>query len=237
MRYQSIKQIAGLGLVFAALAFPSLSRADYTVESGWDLFSTLSAQFQNVPFLGVPLGTFDFGGSIGVQDVGNVDTIMHRPTDIIGSSGGTVGFTATLVALQLRSVSQVDFGAGLGYYYITLQSDHGGPVSTDTGSMYFATNNAGGTFTDELVDYVDVRYGSLTGSIVYTGSCVLTNDGANWFHTDETSDDFWTPYVDHHNIVSRDFHIVPEPSVCSLAVCLGGGLMGLWRMRRKLLRK
>jgi hypothetical protein len=251
MRYQSIKQIAGLGLVVAALAFPSLSRADYTVDSGWDLFTTQpGTMFDYVPFLGVPLTNFDFGGSIGVKNVGSVDTIMYRPTDITNSSGGTVGFTADMVAFQLRTVSdQVNFGAGPGYYYLTLDPNY---TSTADGMMYFNPDDLGGTFSSSVSVYYDLRYLSLDGLIVFGGNAILTNSGAFWDHTSasapvitgvnyllngtDTSEDFWPGMITYTNGFG-DVHIVPEPSVCSLAACLGGGLIGLWQMRRKLLRK
>ena len=127
MRYQLIKQIAVLGLVVAGLACPSVSRADdYTIHSGWDLFVTDPnvTTFMYVPFQGVPLESFNFGGTN--QNVGNTDTIMYRPTNIVGpDGGGSTSFTANLVAWQLRTVNQTDFGglAPFGYYYLTLQPD------------------------------------------------------------------------------------------------------------------
>jgi hypothetical protein len=234
MRYHSIKQIACLGLLGAALACPSISRAaDYTVHSGWDLFPTVSAVFNNVPFQGVPLGTYNFGS--GPIAVGNTDTIIHRSNPIVGSAGGTAGFTATLDVLQLRSVNQVSFGGGpLGYYYVTLQSARGGTATIDTGSMYFAPDNASGTFTDLMDVYFDVRYASLTGPIVLSTDCLMDNTGAEWTHLgsydpviehvnyllDGTQqEDFWTPYVVHIDPVGN-IHIVPEPSGLAL-LCLG----------------
>jgi hypothetical protein len=230
MRYNSLKQIASSCLLGAALTWPATSWADPTVHSGWDLLTTGSGTTVNwVPFQGVPLGVFDFGGSIGLQNVGNTDTIIQRPTDIIGSSGGTVAFTAYLAALQLRSVSLVNFGGGpLGYYYLTLQSVRGGPASTDTGSMTFnADPNVGGTFTDTLDVFFDIRYGSLNGPIVFSDSCLLNNPGAAWTHDGsyppiidgvnhlldgtDTSQDFWPGYIAHFDSLGN-VHIIPEPS-------------------------
>lgn len=230
MHYNSLKQIARSCLLGVALAWPSTSRADLTVHSGWDLLATGSGTTVNwVPFQGVPLGTFDFGGSIGLQNVGNTDTIIYRPTDTTGSAGGTVAFTAYLAALQLRSVSQVSFGGGpLGYYYLTLQSVRGGPASTDTGLMTFnADPNVGGTFTDTLDVFFDVRFGSLTGPIVLSDACMLNNAGAAWTHDGssapvidgvnhllngtDTSQDFWPGYIAHSDSLGN-IHIIPEPS-------------------------
>jgi hypothetical protein len=257
MRYQSIKQIAGLGLVFAALAFPSLSRADDTIHSGWDLFVTdpLSSVL-GVSFVGVPLGTFDFGGSIGVQNVGNVDTIIQRPNNIVGSGNNYPYFTATLVAWQLRSANPTDFGGIFGsipyaYYYLTLDNNY---TSGDTANwITFNPGGTNGTFGDTLEVHFAMRYGSLTGPVVWNSSCTLVNTWATWsregsypividgvnhlLNGTDTSEDFWVNTIIHVSGGGEYIHIVPEPSVCSLAVCLGGGLMGLWRMRRKLLRK
>src|SRR5438105_138265 len=67
-----------LGLL-AALAVPSVSRADNRVAPGWDLFATQpGTSFMGVPFTGVPLGTFNFGGTIGTQPTGDTDTIVQR---------------------------------------------------------------------------------------------------------------------------------------------------------------
>jgi hypothetical protein len=46
-----------------------------SVDSGYDLFQTQDGTFFNfgtgpVPLMGVPLGTYNFGGTIGVQNVG-----------------------------------------------------------------------------------------------------------------------------------------------------------------------
>jgi hypothetical protein len=130
-----------------------------------------------------PLGTYDFGGTIGVQNVGNTDTIMSRPTDIVCSAGSTLPFTADLVALQLRSVDQVSiFGGPVGYYYVTLQSVRGGTASNDTGSTIFNSAGTGGTFSDALDVLYDVRYGALNGPVVYSSDCSLVNAGADWTH-------------------------------------------------------
>jgi hypothetical protein len=242
MRYHSTKQIASVCLLGALMACPSICRAGDVIHSGWDLFPTVYARFQGVEFQGVPLGTYTFGPNGGYPGgtyaVGNADTIIYRSSNITNLHSGPVPFTAELVAMQLRSVNQVDFGAGLGYYYITLQSDRGGPVSSSTGLMDFDN----GMFTDQLTDYVDVRFGALTGPIVLTAVCALINDGATWTPTQLyqpaipgvnyelagpgiTSMDFWVPGVTHWDGVNwANVHIVPEPSglalFCVAVLCL-----------------
>ena len=78
MRCSNIRGIALAAVLLAAAA--NVTRADFEVEKGWDLWETDagSTQFNGFAFEGVPLGTFDFGGSIGVQNVENADTIVQR---------------------------------------------------------------------------------------------------------------------------------------------------------------
>jgi hypothetical protein len=231
MRNRFIKHFAASGVLAAALAGPSAVQASFTVASGWDLFTTATpaTTFNYVPFQGVPLGTFDFGGSIGVQNVGNTDTIIQRPTNISGPLGGpgSTAFAADLVAFQLESANPVNFGAGLGYYFLTLQSERGGPASTDSGVMTFNSAGTGGTFSDVLDVYYDLRFGSLTGPIVASGGCVLNNAGASWTHDGsyppiingvnymldgtDTGEDFWPGYIVHYDGLG-DIHVVPEPT-------------------------
>src|SRR3989442_924336 len=85
-----------LGLL-AALAAPSVSRAENKVALGWDLLETQpGTTFGGVPFTGVPLGSFNFGGSIGVQPTGNTDTIVQRQSLAMGPP-----IPVELVALHL----------------------------------------------------------------------------------------------------------------------------------------
>ena len=62
-----------LAVLFATLCFPGASGADLVLP-GYDLLETSpGTTFGGVAFHGVPLGTFDFGGTIGVKNVGNTD--------------------------------------------------------------------------------------------------------------------------------------------------------------------
>ena len=99
--------------MFAALFFMSMTSVSHAlplVSAGYDLFQTqpgtsldpaiLQPSFPNpfplpiplplpvIPLEGVPLGTFDFGGTVCDQSVGNTDTIIRRlPPDADGASG------------------------------------------------------------------------------------------------------------------------------------------------------
>src|ERR1700736_6576090 len=85
-----------------------------TVNPGYDLFQTdpTATNFMGIPFQGVPLGTYNFGGIIGVQNVGNTDTIVQRFSPIASAPSTTVG--TQLIALQLETLAPVNFaGNGL----------------------------------------------------------------------------------------------------------------------------
>jgi hypothetical protein len=153
------------------------------VEDGWDLYQTAPGTFFNgVPFLGVPLGTFDFGG--GPLSVGNTDTIVERmaPANRPGGFPASDTVPIELVALHLQSVAPVDFGSGLGIHFLTLQSERGGPLST--GSMTInAVDALGGTFDSFFDVFYDIRLGALNGPIVLSDLARITSTGNPWDRT------------------------------------------------------
>jgi hypothetical protein len=176
----------------AVLLIPIESRAD-TVLAGYDLLQTVTpgTSFNGVDFEGVPLGSYDFGGMIGVKAVGNTDTIVHRLSDATAAPGGNAMIPIELLALQLVSVMPTDFGLGVGFYYITLQSARGGPASTGNMTINFADPTpggpppeqpVGGTFTSFFDVFFDVRLGSLDGPIALSANLVISNDGTPWSH-------------------------------------------------------
>jgi MYXO-CTERM domain-containing protein len=247
----SIKRIIGSALVIAAGACPSLTQATDTVHSGWDLFLTQpGTEFMSVPFMGVPLGTYDFGGTIGVQNVGQTDTIVQRLANV-SAPGGTTPLVIS--ALQLETTAPVSFlGGPFGPYYLTLQSVRGGPASTGQATINFGPN----TFNSFFDIFYDVRFGALNGPIVNTGDLVLTSTGGTWQHpalgyplipgvnylldgTDPLEDFFPVGTITHiNNSGPGDQHVVsvvPEPGTGLLAV-LGVGLLGLHQHRRKFSR-
>jgi hypothetical protein len=126
--------LAALVVVLSSAA-QATAGTTYQVDAGWDLFTSTpgATMFDGVPFMGVPLGTFNFGGSIGVQSVGSADTIIQRlstavaPTKVAGSSA-TVPLT--LDALQLETVAPTTVFGPLDNYFITLT-----PSVPSTGAM------------------------------------------------------------------------------------------------------
>jgi hypothetical protein len=78
-----------------------VANAGPVVDPGFELYETLSGTtFGGVAFQGVPIGTFNFGGTIGVQAVGGTDTIVQRLAPATGTAIPT-----QLVDLQLMSTA------------------------------------------------------------------------------------------------------------------------------------
>jgi hypothetical protein len=132
--------------------------------------------FNGVAFNGVPVGP---GGS---------DTIVERTSAVnLGTGSGGAGTTPLLMTqLELVSAVPTNFGAGVGFYYITLQSARGGTASTGTMTINLTAGDdhtsavPEGTFSSTLDVFFDIRFGSATGAIVNSTDLVLTNSGATW---------------------------------------------------------
>jgi hypothetical protein len=241
-------------MAFCAPRFTSAALV--SVAPGWDLFeSRPSTTFAGQPFTGVPLGTFDFGGTIGVKEVGNADTIVHRQSlaSVDPFPNAAPPIPIELVALQLVSVNPIDLGAGLGLYYVTLQSVRGGPASTGQMTITFDNPN-GGTFDSFFDVFFDIRLNDLSGPIVLSDVLSLTSNDVPWNRTPDplavqilgvnrylngadAQEDFWpvTPFTEQHPQGAA--HVVqtasiPEPS--SLLLVGVGSLISLgWRLRRR----
>jgi hypothetical protein len=187
--------VAVLGILLVGLPITP-ARAQLTVEPGWDLFTTApGTTFGGVPFTGVPLGNFDFGPPIGVQATGNTDTIVERqaqasvPGPVVPPSQTAAPIPIEMVALQLVSTVPTDFGLGIGFYFITLQSARGGPASVGQMTITFDNMNVpgppqpqNGTFDSFIDVFFDVRLGALNGPIALSSNLPLTSDDTPWSH-------------------------------------------------------
>lgn len=134
---------------------------------GYDLFTTVpdGISLNSFTWVGDPLATYNFGGSIGVQNVGSTDTIMQR----LGSSGNgqTVGLQVN--AITLVSTTPIDPNGDLGYLTLDPNYTSGGTITINNDS----------TFSDEFVVYYDIHLGSLSGPIDTSGELDMTASG-NW---------------------------------------------------------
>ncbi|NQZ23997.1 MAG: PEP-CTERM sorting domain-containing protein [Colwellia sp.] len=239
--------LAGI-FFFGCLMLPSQAKASLIVESGFDLFTTVTpgTTFGGFEFMGVPLGPFDFG--TGPINVGNTDTIVKRLEQADGG-GGTSGsdtIDIEIVALQLRSVDIIDLGAGLNYYYATLST-----TQQSLGKMTINFDNMlGGTFDTSFFDvFFDIRLGSLSGAIVASNMINLNSSGNQWgrnaptdavkipeinhmLNGNNTDHDFWSIGVVNHDgphpVITAD---VPEPSTL-LIFGLGLAVLGISQRKR-----
>jgi hypothetical protein len=167
-----------LGLLWLGSSQPGFATR-FDVLAGSDYFSTMpGTTFNGVAFSGVPTGP---DGS---------DTTVERLSDVaLGTGGPSSGTTPLLMTqLELVSTAPANLGAGVGFYYITLQSNQPGGGTASTGSMLINLTAGDdhtpavpeGTFTSTLDVFFDIRFGSASGPIVTQTDLVLTNSGASW---------------------------------------------------------
>jgi len=237
-------------LVVSCAAYAST----FKVAPGYDLFqtdpSTFFAGLGNL--MGVPIGSYNFGGGIGVQNTGLTDTIIQRTTPATSGSP-----TAQLImhSLQLETVAPVSFlGGPVGNYFVTLQpaSATGGPLSTGTLTLSWDGTGLAGTFSSTLDVFFDIHFGALNGPVVYSSNLVLSQSGASWSDLPpagavlinganqflsgtpgDPTQDFW-PGMIAETQPGGDEHVVtpgtPEPST---AVLLGLGVAAIAVKRRR----
>jgi hypothetical protein len=187
--------VAGL----VTLSVPTRADAD-TVLAGWDLFQTQpGTMFDGVDFTGVPITNFTFpatnpeGNPIFPRNpnLATTDTIIERMQNVTAPALMSGTTSLVMQALQIMTTAPVaagTFGAGTpaGTYFITLN-----PTVASTGTMtinFGATPAAGGTFSSSLDVNYDLRFGSLTGTVVASGAVLLSSSGTAWGHNPAPGD-------------------------------------------------
>jgi PEP-CTERM motif len=187
-----VNRRSGVGLLALLLlaTFPRGLHAEDIILPGFDLYDPLAGTqifldgFGLIPFIGVPLGSFDFGS--GSVATGNADTIFRRNAVIDDTTGNPNDLTTSvdLLAMQMKTDGQFDLGAGLDTYYLTVTA---GPAST--GTMEFAFGGphdcsaAHGTFSYTAVTWnFDLWTGSPGGTFVFSDTMALDSTSYPWLH-------------------------------------------------------
>jgi len=231
------------------------------VDPGYDLLYTVNAVYDfqgagglnNVPFVGVPIPSFDFGA--GAVNVGLTDTILQRmsgvvlpgydPLDPSTLASATIGLK--MVALSLRSASAIDwsFFGGIANEYVSAS------LVQDLGSTMTIYNDF--TF-DSMLSFEIALTGAISSATI-TQSLNFTQAGASWgriptfgdvlidgvnYNLNNNQDintDFFAGLAEHgpaHIHDTVDVNHVPEPSS---VVVFGLGLLSAGIVIRKLPRK
>lgn len=187
------------------------------------------------------MNPFDFGGSIGVKNVGSTDTIIQRLTAATGPTPQEIAIQ--MLALQLVSVSPINLGAGLGLYFITLQSARGGPASTGKMTINFTPQ----TFDSFFDVFFDLRFEDLNGPIVQSTNLQLSSSGVPWsnlappgsllidgvnnlLNGSNTNNDFWAGGLIIHEHPNGAQHVASSttvPDSGSTFTLLGLTLVGI----------
>jgi hypothetical protein len=252
----------GLFTVLLLAAVPRPLHAEDIILPGFDLFDPLPGTqifldgFGLIPFVGLPLGSFDFGS--GSVPTGNTDTIFRRNAVIDDTTGNPNDLITSvdLLAMQMVTDGEFDLGAGLDKYYLTVS---GGPPST--GTMQFAfggphdCSGAHGSFSYTSVTYnFDVWTGSPGGTLVFSDTMALSSPfqpwshcpppgtllipGVNWLLGGSSGFDFF-PIGDFSLIGDNGTVILmrtaPEPASTLLFAIAAAGLLVRrhWRQRRR----
>jgi PEP-CTERM motif len=228
--------------------------ADLTVNKGFDLFMTNPAETvftfmgQAVHLEGVPLGSYDFGGTVGVQGTYLTDTIVQPLDDAtVAAVGDTATIPIELVALQLMSQTPVDIGGGdFHTLFVTLSdmSPTGGPAGAGTMDITFNSSTAttqGGTFDSFFDIFFDVHVDSLNGQVIASDQELQLNGQDTWVNTAPPNawlidgannnlngstnlNDFWPGPGLHNGPHGVDPTTTPEPSTLLIA---GAGVLAL----------
>lgn len=215
------------------------------IASGWELLETTHVlTLEGIQWKGVPLGTFDFGGQVGVREVGTADTVIRREFES-ETWPDQVCYNLVVEALQWVSVNPFDAGAGQDLHYITLSSPTGGGrLNTFVG---WDGQGVGPVCDHSVPIAFEVRKGALDGPVVRFGSAWLGMMDMCWSAQSPTgalvlpgiNDAFWVGCDTHWGAGRGDVdtwahrYAIPEPRTMSIivAIVLAGWAIGC-RARR-----
>ena len=188
--------ICGLMITMGLVLQPSSASGGFVnIMAGYDLLVTDSASFDfdgigpllPIPFVGVPLGTFNFGA--GSVNTGATDTIVHRSEPVTNlADGASQTINIQMAALYLQTQNQINWGAlapgGNANEYVKTVNVQ------DLGSTMTITNSVANV-VDPLLEYgtfdsiIKIKF-QLQGvtSLVTTGFIekTFTQTGADWSH-------------------------------------------------------
>jgi len=258
------RKSVGLLAVLLLAAFPRPLHAEDIILPGFDLFDPMAGTvvfldgFGLIPFVGVPLGSFDFGS--GSVDTGNTDTIFRRNSTIDDTTGipSDLITSVDLLAMQMVTDGEFDLGAGLDRYYLTVSA---APAST--GTMEFAFGGPEGCVAPHgsfsytsLTWNFDLRTGSPSGTVISSDTKTLSSPLESWIHCPPPNavlipgvnfllggtggSDFFALFP--FSLVSEDGTVivlgtatVPEPNLMLLAGTAAAGLVAgrRWARRRR----
>lgn len=250
------------GVVVLSAAVVALSsspaRASDIILPGFDLFDPMSGSDvffplpigDLVPFVGVPLGSFDFGS--GPVATGSTDTIIER---LATATDASPTIAIQLLAMQMVSVIPIDAGLGLDFHYFTLQAVPSLGTMTFTGLTGAHGPGVHGTVTyNALTVNWQLEKGALGGPVAMMGTTVLSTGAVPWSHfpapgavlipgvnfllDGSTSGSDFFPIgtftftaTDGTNILTRSAG-VPEPSIVVLIALSAVGVASRSRRRR-----
>jgi len=236
-----------MGLVFQP---SSASGGFVTILPGYDLLYTVRASFDFqgmgglgvTPFVGVPLGTFNFGA--GSVNTGATDTILQRLDPVVGlADGASQQIDLQMVALSLQSQNEINWGAlapgGDANEFVKTVNlvDNGSKMTIKNGVADLAPLDEGGTF-DSVLSFTFQLQGVTSGVLLSTAiSIEMTQSGSTWGHIPSTNNpipilidgvnnnlngsnhvnDFFTGTAQHYPLPSHfhetaDINMIPEPT-------------------------
>ncbi len=165
-------------IAIACLLARPVDASTLDVAPGYDLFETDSTQtvYDGLGnLMGVPIGDYNFGGAIGLQNLGSTDTMLQR---LATATPGDPTVNVAVAAMQLETVAPVNFGGfGVDNYFVTQSLTN---LSSGTMTVSWDGTGLAGTFSSTLDVFYDIHKGALNGPIVYSGDALLSNASTAW---------------------------------------------------------